>query len=228
MSGPPPLPGTTSSPFSAPPQTYRPLQPGQQQTVRIDGKDYPIPVFTHTIQSPTQCDPVLTEAYFGPYLRFKNVDLQRNLWLGSILLVLPTSLPPPEVRFHPSGDYSRMQTASPQQFHTYDSYSFVRYDLVLPIYPNEQRWTYAVTTQGTKTWEFVVAGQQQQWRFIAWSCNDFSASVKKEEREKLGFGTLWKDVMERSVKEGGYHAQLGGGDQIYADRMWSEIPFVLH
>jgi len=31
-------------------------------------------------------------------------------------------------------------------------------------------------------------------------------------------------LMERSVQEGGYHAQLGGGDQIYADRMWKEIP----
>jgi hypothetical protein len=91
----------------------------------------------------------------------------------------------------------------------------------------EQKWTYAISTQTTQTWEFVVAGQTQQWRFIAWSCNDFSASVKQEDRDKLGFGTLWKDVMEKNVQEGGYHTQLGGGDQIYADRMWKEIPYDL-
>jgi hypothetical protein len=97
----------------------------------------------------------------------------------------------------------------------------------MPIFPQEQKWTYAITTQGTQVWEFTIPGQQQQWKFIAWSCNDFSAGVKQEERDKLGFGTLWKDVMDRYVKEGAFHAQLGGGDQIYADRMWKEVPYVL-
>jgi hypothetical protein len=157
-------------------------------------------------------------------LRFKNVDLQQNLWLGTILLVLPSSLPPPQVEYHPSGDFSRLQSSVPQLIYTYADYAFVRYEIVIPIAPFEQKWTYAITTQGTQTWELVIAGQQQQWRFVAWSCNDFSASVKKEERDKLGFGTMWKSLMERSVQEGGYHAQLGGGDQIYADRMWKEIP----
>ena len=237
MSVPPPIPGSAPAPsFPPPPTTYKPGQqatqgaapsyPGQPGTVRIDGKDYPIPAFTHTIQTPTQCESALKEAYFGPYLRFKNVDLQRNLWLGSVLLVIPTQLPPPQLEFHPSGDFSRLQAAPFQQIYAYDNYSFVRYDLVIPIGPVEQKWTYAITTQGTQTWEFVVAGQQQRWRFIAWSCNDFSAGVKQEERDKLGFGTVWKNVNERHAQEGGFHAQLGGGDQIYADRMWKEIPYV--
>ena len=236
MSVPPPIPGSSpTSSFPPPPPTYQPGQPataqspvptypGQPGTVRINGKDYPIPAFTQTIQTPTQCESTLKEAYFGPYLRFKNVDLQRNLWLGSVLLVLPSQLPPPQLEFHPSGDFGRLQAAPFQQIYTYDNYSFVRYDLVIPIAPDEQKWTYAITTQGTQTWEFVVAGQQQRWRFIAWSCNDFSASVKQEERNKLGFGTVWKNVNERHAQEGGFHAQLGGGDQIYGDRMWDEIP----
>ena len=184
-------------------------------------------MYTHTIQTPAQIDPVLNESYFGPYLRFKNVDLQQNYWLGSILLVLPSNLPPPRVEYHPSGDFSRLQSTTPQQLYSYSNYSFFRYDLALPIYPNEQKWTYAITTQNTQTWEFIVAGQQHQWRFIAWSCNDFSAGVKQEERNKIGFSNVWKNVMERYTQEGGYHAQLGGGDQIYGDRMWHEIPYVL-
>ena len=237
VSGPPTTPVTgATQPFPPPPQTYVPPQgtgpggvPGQAQlpTVRIDGKDYPIPVYTHTIQTPAQIDPVLNESYFGPYLRFKNVDLQQNYWLGSILLVLPSNLPPPRVEYHPSGDFSRLQSTTPQQLYSYSNYSFFRYDLALPIYPNEQKWTYAITTQNTQTWEFIVAGQQHQWRFIAWSCNDFSAGVKQEERNKIGFSNVWKNVMERYTQEGGYHAQLGGGDQIYGDRMWHEIPYVL-
>ena len=239
MSGPPPVPGVTpASSFPPPPQTYRPSQftgavgvpphPGQihsSGSVIIDGKEHPVPAFTHTIQTPSQCDPALRDVYFGPYLRFTNVDLQRNLWLGSILLILPSDLPPPRLEFHQSGDFSHLQSAVPQCIYSYDNYSFFRYDLVMPIFPHEQKWTYAITTQGTQIWEFTIAGQQQQWRFIAWSCNDFSSSVKQEERDKLGFGTLWKDVMDRYSKEGAFHAQLGGGDQIYADRMWKEIPY---
>lgn len=149
------------------------------------------------------------------------------MWMGSILLILPSSLPAPIVEFHPSGDFSQLQPTTPQLIYSYSNYSFFRYDLCLPIIENERKWTYAVTTQGTQTWEFTVAGAAQHWRFIAWSCNDFSAGVKEEERKKLGFSTLWKDVMDRHGKEGGFHAQLGGGDQIYADRMWKEIPYAI-
>jgi hypothetical protein len=148
--------------------------------------------------------------------------------MGSVLLVLPSNLPPPRVEFHPSGDFSRLQSSAPQQIYAYDAYSFFRYDIIVPIFPHEQKWTYAITTQGTQTWEWLVAGQQHQWRFVAWSCNDFSASVKQEERDKLGFSTLWKDLMQRHGQEGGFHAQLGGGDQIYADRMWKEIPYAFN
>jgi len=147
--------------------------------------------------------------------------------MGSILLIHPSNLPPPIVEFHPSGDISQLQGTPPQIIYSYANYSFFRYDLSLPIVDTERKWTYAVTTQGTQTWEFLVASTSQQWRFLAWSCNDFSASVKEEERTKLGFSTLWKDVMNRYVREGGFHAQLGGGDQIYADRMWKEIPFLV-
>jgi PhoD related phosphatase len=220
------MPTTVS--FPPPPQRPQPNQPTSPvATVNIYGKDYPIPPYTHTILTPTQCDPVFTEAHFGPYLRFKNLDLARNLWQGSILLVVPSSLPAPRVEFHPTGDFSHLQSSAPQQIYNFAHWGFFRYDVVVPVGPQEQRWTYAVTAKTTQTWEFVVAGLQQQWRFLAWSCNDFSAGVKPEEREKLGLTTLWKDVNERAGQEGGYHAQLGGGDQIYADRMWKEIPWAL-
>lgn len=43
--------------------------------------------------------------YFGPYLRYTNMDLERGLWLGSILLV--TDVPqPPTIHIHQSADLS--------------------------------------------------------------------------------------------------------------------------
>jgi len=236
ISRPPPIPGTAAN-FPPPPPTHRPPKTSptsptgtaaatSQSTVKIEGKEYPIPAFTQTIQTPSQCDLALKEAYFGPYLRFKNVDLHQNLWLGTVLLVLPMAHPLPQLEFHPSGDFSQLRPAPVYQIYTFADYQFLRYELVIPIGPGEQKWTYAITTQTTQTWEFSVASRDQQWRFIAWSCNDFSSGVKKEERDKLGFETMWKNVMDRNAQEGGFHAQLGGGDQIYADRMWKEIPYV--
>jgi hypothetical protein len=43
--------------------------------------------------------------YFGPYLRYTNIDLERGLWLGSVLLV--TDVPqPPTIHIHQSTDLS--------------------------------------------------------------------------------------------------------------------------
>ena len=47
--------------------------------------------------------------YFGPYLRYTNMDLERGVWLGSILLV--TDGPqPPSIHIHQSTDLSPNRT----------------------------------------------------------------------------------------------------------------------
>lgn len=43
--------------------------------------------------------------YFGPYLRYTNIDLERGLWLGSILLVTDVAQPP-TIHIHQSVDLS--------------------------------------------------------------------------------------------------------------------------
>lgn len=91
------------------------------------------------------------------------------------------------------------------------------------------KWTYAITSHlGCTRYEFLVAGRHETgWRFIAHSGNDFSMSVNANERARLGgIGFMWKDVMQKHIDTGGFHAQLGLGDQIYADRIWKEIPLL--
>ena len=43
--------------------------------------------------------------YFGPYLKYINMDLERGVWLGSILLVTDTAQPP-SIHIHQSADLS--------------------------------------------------------------------------------------------------------------------------
>lgn len=50
--------------------------------------------------------------YFGPYLRYINMDLERGLWLGSILLVTETGQPP-TIHIHQSVDLSPNRKSLP-------------------------------------------------------------------------------------------------------------------
>lgn len=166
--------------------------------------------------------------YFGPYLRYTNMDLERGIWLGSILLV--TDAPqPPTIHIHQSVDLS----PNPRQLKAvsislHQRWTFYKYDIDLVMEESgPAKWTYAVTSHlGCTRYEFLVAGRYEtNWRFIATSGNDFSLNANANERARLGgVGFMWKDIVQKHNDIGGFHAQLCLGGQIYADRMWKELP----
>ena len=166
--------------------------------------------------------------YFGPYLRYTNMDLEHGIWLGSILLVTDAAQPP-TIHIHQSFDLS----PNPRQLKgvgiaTHQRWTFYRYDIDLQMEETgPAKWTYAITSHlGCTRYEFLVAGRYEtNWRFITTSGNDFSLNVNATDRSRLGgVGTMWKDIMQKHTEIGGFHAQLSLGGQIYADRMWKEIP----
>ncbi|KXH30187.1 WW domain-containing protein [Colletotrichum nymphaeae SA-01] len=168
--------------------------------------------------------------YFGPYLRYCNMDFEKGTWLGSIMIV--TDAPqPPTIHIHPSNDLSpNPRQLVPHNIFTHQRWTFYKYDIELPMSENgTERWTYAVTSHlGCTRYEFVIAGRHEVgWRFIAHSNNDFAASTSQAERSKLGgVGFMWKDVLQKNVDCGGFHVQLGMGNQIYGDRLWKEVPLL--
>lgn len=167
--------------------------------------------------------------YFGPYLRYTNMDIDLGIWLGSVLII-SADPQPPTVHLHQSQDLSpnpRQLKANP--IYTHRTWTFYRYDIDIQMADIPTRWTYAVTSNtGCIRFEFLVAGKHDRtWRWVAHSCNDFSVSVKPEEKAKLnGPGHMWNDLMQKHHETGGFHVQIGGGDQIYADRMWRELPLL--
>ncbi|GJC92129.1 WW domain-containing protein [Colletotrichum higginsianum] len=168
--------------------------------------------------------------YFGPYLRYCNMDFEKGLWLGSIMIV--TDAPqPPTIHIHPSNDLSpNPRQLTPHNIFTHQRWTFYKYDIDLPMSEHgNERWTYAVTSHlGCTRYEFVIAGRHEiGWRFVAHSNNDFAASTSQAERSKLGgVGFMWKDVLQKNVDCGGFHVQLGLGNQIYGDRLWKEVPLL--
>lgn len=168
--------------------------------------------------------------YFGPYLRYVNMDVENGVWRGSILIV--TDAPqPPTIHLHLSVDLSpNPRQLEPRNIYTHQRWAFYKYDLDLQMSESgTERWTYAVTSHlGCTRYEFVVAGRHETaWRFIAHSGNDFAAGTSQNERARLGgVGFMWKDVLQKNVDCGGFHVQLGLGDQIYGDRLWREVPLL--
>lgn len=168
--------------------------------------------------------------YFGPYLRYVNMDFERGIWLGTIMLV--TDAPqPPTIHIHQSVDLSpNPRQLKPNPISTHQRWTFYRYDVDLQMSEGaSDKWTYAITSHlGCTRYEFLVAGRYEtNWRFIAHSGNDFAMNTTASERSKLGgVGFLWKDILQKNVECGGFHVQLGLGDQIYGDRLWKEIPLL--
>lgn len=168
--------------------------------------------------------------YFGPYLRYVNMDMERGVWLGTIMLV--TDGPqPPTIHIHQSADLSpNPRQLNPAPIFTHQRWVFYRYDVDLQMGEGpSDKWTYAITSHlGCTRYEFLVAGRYEtNWRFIAHSGNDFAMNTNLNERSKLGgIGFMWKDILQKNVECGGFHVQLGLGDQIYGDRLWKEVPLL--
>ncbi|KAL2413516.1 hypothetical protein ABEF95_003157 [Exophiala dermatitidis] len=168
--------------------------------------------------------------YFGPYLRYTNMDIDKGIWYGSILLV--TDAPqPPTIHLHQSLDLSpNPRQLKPANIATHQRWTFYKYEIDIEMEESEPaKWTYAITSHlGCTRYEFLVAGKHEtNWRFIATSGNDFSINVSANERAKLGgVGFMWKDIMQKQAECGGFHCQLGLGGQVFGDRLWKEIPLL--
>ncbi|KAI8920266.1 hypothetical protein DFJ77DRAFT_427281 [Powellomyces hirtus] len=171
-----------------------------------------------------------TPGYFGPYLRYGNVDYNTRVWSGSILVITQTPQPC-VVTLTPTPAVAQPINFTSVVIDTYLQYTFHRFDIFLHMNEQPVVWRYSINVEPGRFYEFHVAAvTEKQWRFAFHSCNGFSASIKPEEREKMGgVGALWKDVLAVHKTRGSeFHAMLGGGDQIYGDPIWKALPSLQH
>lgn len=102
--------------------------------------------------------------------------------------------------------------------------------LEIPLTDVEQRITYSLEGKAHpdsqppcikegKANTFYVPSRTQDFRWIGHSCNGFSASCN--EAEWNGPNPLWDDVMVQHEKQP-FHCVVGGGDQIYNDKLTRE------
>lgn len=93
------------------------------------------------------------------------------------------------------------------------------------------KWTYAVSSHlDCHRHEFLVAAKYEtNWRFVTHSQNDYAPGVALADRQSLGeVPQMWKDIRHKHHECGGFHAQLGLGGQINADKVWKDVPLLRH
>lgn len=110
------------------------------------------------------------------------------------------------------------------------SFTFWRFKLEVPMSDSEQKVTYSLDgtahpdsqppaiTEATSN-SFFVPSKTQDFRWISHSCNGFSASLNPDDFG--GPNPLWDDVVKEHQKRP-FHAVVGGGDQIYNDKLTQE------
>ncbi|ORZ10749.1 hypothetical protein BCR42DRAFT_421942 [Absidia repens] len=236
---------------NSPPPQYSP-QNSPQPTGRFEGVRATLQNFSiHDHHRPHLHRSSQGEVVAGPLLRYIGTNYQTNTYIGSCLLVSTHKHAPNlEITLRPSSAAASSSSKHSHHFlrghsNTYrlvgealdvfgQGYTFWRYSIELPLTNEPQIASYTSdtfpvtaaiaqqTTDGASSFEFHLPSLQQSMRFMFYSCNGFS-DIPQEMKDKFGEkeAPLWQDVLDRHDVVP-FHVLLGGGDQLYQDRLLKE------
>ncbi|KAI9893504.1 MAG: hypothetical protein M1814_006300 [Vezdaea aestivalis] len=193
-----------------------------------------------TSTSATESDQLLVLC--GPLLNYKymygaSADNQGE-WQGSVLIVTKPTDTRPELRISCTGsvsvhdgapvnvlrvpDLKAPQPAVGVKLYEDAEACFWRFDLSVPFYDFEARWTYNIpglrfesgeAPEKRSTASFYVPSKDQSMRIMFHSCNGFSVGT---DEDAWSGPALWNDVL-RTHDRRPFHVMIGGGDQVYND-----------
>ncbi|KAI9280760.1 hypothetical protein BY458DRAFT_500302 [Sporodiniella umbellata] len=167
------------------------------------------------------------EIVCGPLLRYIGINYSTREWQGSILVVSSDRQAPPlDIQlFEPTTQKKAWFKPTVQCLDVYrNKYYFWRYDVRLSLTNNDQIVTYSTpfNNWASPHFEFHLPSFYKSMRFMFYSCNGFS-DIPQEIKDKFGEkeAPLWQDVLDRHEVMP-FHVLLGGGDQLYQDRLIKE------
>lgn len=192
-----------------------------------------------------------TRIVMGPVLSFRGVtggDLPRPLWrVSAMLVVLSGEAPPILERDGQAVPAATLLARTP-------SGDVYRYDLSVTLDKAERRVAYGVQGAAADVfwpdaprWSFTVPAKGYAPRLAYFSCNGFSDPKLIKELKAPANG-VWKDLLfnhdkrlrphdyvldreqqwheplshDKGVQR--FHVALAGGDQVYSDAIWTDIP----
>ncbi|CEP10655.1 hypothetical protein [Parasitella parasitica] len=167
------------------------------------------------------------EVVCGPLLRYIDINYTTRQWRGSILVVSSDRYAPPiEIQLtEPATQRTTTIKPEAERLDTYRrKYHFWRYEVRLPLTDQAQVATYSTphNNWAQPSFQMHLPAYFESMRFMFYSCNGFS-DVPQEVKDKFGEkeAPLWADVLDRHEVLP-FHVLLGGGDQLYQDRLIKE------
>ncbi|KAJ1677907.1 hypothetical protein EV182_005196, partial [Spiromyces aspiralis] len=159
---------------------------------------------------------VRDDSVLGPCLIFNGV--RDGFWHGSCLVIVPASMPT-QPTFTILNDQEHEVTM--QFIGAYRLSNFYRFGIKIRVDKVNPITIQYTINDSYPIYNFRVQSTASMFRWTFWSCNGWSLSVTKNQKQKLG-GTnrLWKELM-RQHEENPFHCMVGGGDQLYTDLFWS-------
>jgi hypothetical protein len=167
------------------------------------------------------------EVVCGPLLRYIDINYSTREWRGSILVVSTDHAAPPiEIQVT---ELSTNRTVHlqprPEKLDTYrHKYHFWRYDVRIQLTDQAQVVNYSTPLKNwaQPSFQLHLPAYFESMRFMFYSCNGFS-DIPQEVKDKFGEkeAPLWADMLDRHDVLP-FHVLLGGGDQLYQDRLIKE------
>ncbi|KAK0553272.1 hypothetical protein OC845_001272 [Tilletia horrida] len=179
----------------------------------------------------------------GPMLRYDTTEPEHDFLYHAFCLIITAdkhsdSSHTPSIKYHtPAGEE---RTIKATRIFQYAAHSFWRFKFEFNLSDKPTKITYELLNarflhsditdvevedgndqvdDGNKkntVNDFHVPAKHQDFRWSAHSCNGFSDVIKPEDWN--GADPLWNDMLDAHAKDP-FHAVVGGGDQLYCDRL---------
>lgn len=156
----------------------------------------------------------------GPVLRLQ--DRKERTWQITVLVV--STVQDAELRYQQI-DSGKYQTVRPDALMESKGQYVLRYSLDIELEPDtEKRIRYGIAGDESE-WSFSVPSlESNRLRAAFVSCNGFSSN--KERRHMEAPYERWEDLVDqhKNADQGPFHVLIMGGDQVYADPVWDQVP----
>jgi hypothetical protein len=161
----------------------------------------------------------------GPFLNFISTDLNKMLWIGSVLIFRHISFDRPKIKFicDMKVDYNWEILYE----NIFDLRAY-RINLFIEIRSGEgeDQVIWQIDWGDEKTdGLFHIARRDQKWRGGFFSCNGFDAYVPEQVASNLTYSNVWNHLLSVH-EETPLHILLWGGDQNYVDFIFEDVPFL--
>ncbi len=147
----------------------------------------------------------------GPVLHFRGQ--KEGCWHLAVLVVLGAGdpAPPPLIVAGMGTEASLIATRG--------DWAFWRYDLALKLGPEPSSCRYSI---GKEAWTLALPALTGRRRIAYTACNG-TEEEDKDKGVRSERNVLWRQLVEKH-EQSPFHLLLQGGDQLYADTVWEDIP----